>query len=111
MRFLVLMAEADHYARWDASTAAEQQEAFDHLAAFAEAVGRRGSVVHGEALARPAEARTLRASVVTEGPYAETTEQLGGFFLVDLPDRDAALELARLLPPAWTVEVRPVVEM
>jgi len=111
MRFLVLMAEADHYARWDAATAAQQQEAFDHLAGFAEAVARRGSVLHGEALARPTEAQTLRAGAATEGPYAETTEQLGGFFLVDLPDRDTAVELARLLPPAWTVEVRPVVEM
>ena len=47
---------------------------------------------------------------MTDGPFAETVEQLGGFFLVDLPDLDTAVEIARLLPPAYSVEVRPVVD-
>ena len=46
--------------------------------------------------------------MVTDGPYAETVEQLGGFYLVELPDLDAAVEAARLLPSAYTIEVRPV---
>lgn len=111
MRFLVLMTEEDHYARWDAATEAEQQAAFDCMSAFTAAVAERGSVVHGEALARPEEARVVRAAAVTEGPYAETVEQLGGFFLIDVPDLDTAVAHAKLLPPAWTIEVRPVVEM
>ena len=56
-------------------------------------------------------ARTLGPGddrVVTDGPYAETVEQLGGFYLVDLPDLDAAVGAARLLPSAYTIEVRPV---
>ena len=48
---------------------------------------------------------------MTEGPFAETVEQMGGFWLVDLPDLDAAVEAARLLPDAYSVEVRPVIDM
>jgi hypothetical protein len=114
MRFLVLMAEEDHFSRWEASSDAERQSVFDSFRAFTEAVRAQGSVLGGEALASSAEARTLRPGVdrtVTEGPYAETVEQTGGYYLVELPDREAAVELARLLPPAYTIEVRPVIDM
>jgi hypothetical protein len=115
MKFLVLMTEADHFERWDAASESEQQAVFACFQAFDEAVSARGGeVVGGEALTRPAEARTLRPGadrVVTEGPYAETVEQLGGFYLVDLPDLDTAVEVARSLPSAYTVEVRPVLEV
>ncbi|MCW2794639.1 YciI family protein [Nocardioides sp.] len=114
MKFLVLMAEAEHFARWDAATDDERQAVFDCFRAFTEAVRERGSVLGGEALAAPTEARTLRPGpgrAVTEGPYAETVEQTGGFYLVELPDRDAAVELAELLPSAYTVEVRPVIDV
>lgn len=49
-------------------------------------------------------------TLITDGPFAETTEQLGGFFLIDVPDLDAALAIASRLPAAkkGTVEVRPV---
>ena len=112
MRFLVLMTEADHFEHWDAASEAEQQAVFDSFRAFDAAVAAAGGeIVGGEALTRPGEARTLRpgsARVVTEGPYAETVEQLGGFYLVELPHLDAAVEVARLLPSAYTIEVRPV---
>jgi hypothetical protein len=51
--------------------------------------------------------------LVTDGPFAETREQLGGYFLVDAENLDAALEIAERIPgAAWgTVEVRPVVEL
>jgi hypothetical protein len=109
VKFLVLMAEANHFDRWDASADADQQAVFDCFRAFVAAVSERGAVLHGEALARPAEARTLRAGAVTDGPYAETTEQVGGFYLVDLPDLDTAVTLAGLLPAAYAIEVRPVI--
>ncbi|GAA4740967.1 YciI family protein [Nocardioides endophyticus] len=112
MRFLVLMTEADHFATWDAASESEQQAVFDAFQAFDKAViAAGGELVGGEALTRPTEARTLRPGadrVVTEGPYAKTVEQLGGFYLVELPDIDAAIEAARLLPSAYTIEVRPV---
>ena len=52
-------------------------------------------------------------ALVTDGPFAETHEQLGGYFLIDAPDMDKAVELAQQIPGArWgTVEVRPIVEL
>lgn len=114
MRFLVLMAEEDNWDRWEALSDAEQQVVFDQFTAFTKAVEERGTVVASEVLDRPELARTVRPGAdrsVTEGPYAETVEQLGGFYLVELPDLDTAVEAARLLPPAYSVEVRPVVDM
>jgi len=51
--------------------------------------------------------------IVTDGPFAETREQLGGFFMVDVKDHAEAIEVAKRIPGArWgTVEVRPVVEL
>src|SRR5262249_15435435 len=61
------------------------------------------------ATVRVRDGRTL----VTDGPFAETTEQLGGYFLLDLADLDEAIAVAARLPPAakGTVEIRPVVEV
>ena len=115
MKFVVLMTETDHYERWGELSDAERAAAFTAFETYAAAVAERGEVLAGEGLAHPTEARTVgpgpaRARAVTEGPFAETAEQLGGFFLVDLPDLDAAVETARLLPEAFTIEVRPVGE-
>ena len=51
--------------------------------------------------------------VVTDGPFAETREHLGGYFLVDAKDRDEAIEIASRIPGArlGTVEIRPVLEI
>jgi hypothetical protein len=114
VKFLVLMAEEDHYARWDALDDAARDEMFAGFDAFARAVEERGSVLAGDALAAPAEARTVRPGddrPVVAGPYAETVEQVGGFFLIEVPDLEAAVELARRLPRNITAEVRPVLDM
>ena len=114
MKFLVLMAEEDTWDRWNALSDGEQQEVFDRFTAFTKAVEERGTVIAGEALDRPELARTVRPGPdrpVTDGPFAETVEQMGGFWLVDLPDLDSAVAAARLLPEAYSVEVRPVVAM
>lgn len=109
MKFLVLMAETDHFAKWSAADDEARQRAMAAFQAFSDAVEKRGSIVAGEALADPGEARTVRpGGAVTEGPYAETAEQLGGFFLIDVADRDTAVELAGLLPEEYALEVRPV---
>jgi hypothetical protein len=44
---------------------------------------------------------------VTDGPFAETVEQIGGFYVIDLPDLETAVECAKLLPREHRVEVRP----
>ena len=116
MKFLVLMAEEDTWDRWNAATQDDRDKMMGQLEEFAAAVEKRGTMLAGEALRRPEEARTLRpvrhdGRPVTEGPYAETVEQLGGFYLVDLDDLETAVETARLLPDAWTIEVRPIAEM
>ena len=51
--------------------------------------------------------------LITDGPFAETTEQLGGYYLIDAPNLDEALSIAARIPAAqWgTIEVRPVVEL
>jgi hypothetical protein len=109
VRFLVLMAEEDHFDRWEASSDAQQQAFFDGLEAFSVAVRERGQILAGEGLDRPEHAVTLRDGQVTEGPYAETAEQVGGFYLVELPSLEDATEVARLLPVP-TVEIRPAVD-
>lgn len=109
MKFLILLSEVDHYDRWEALSEDEQMEVFGCFEAFTAAVEARGSIVSGEALDRPEESRFLRGGAVTDGPYAETVEQLGSYFLIDVPSFDDAVELAALMPPAYSIEVRPVV--
>lgn len=109
MKVLLLLSEVDHYARWEALSEDEQGAVFAAFEAFTAAVEARGSIVSGEALDRPEEARFLRGGAPTDGPYAETVEQLGSYFLLDVPSLDDAVELAALLPAAYSIEVRPVV--
>jgi hypothetical protein len=114
MKFLVLMAEEDTWNRWDAMSDVEQQTVFDRFTAFTEAVKKRGTVLAGEALEHSGRARTVRPGakrLVTDGPFAETVEEVGGFWLVDLPDLETAVTAAKLLPDSYSVEVRPVVDM
>jgi hypothetical protein len=73
------------------------------------------TIEHGDPLAPTSTATSVRhsgdgAAVVTDGPFAETKEALGGFYLVQCADLDVALSLAKSLP-AQGVEVRPVVEL
>ena len=108
------MTEPDHFAKWDAADDRHRERVFADFRAFTAAVRERGSVVAGEALGHPATARTLRPGAdrtVTDGPFAETVEQLGGFYLVDLPEDVDATALAALLPHEYAIEVRPVLDV
>ncbi|MEM9042357.1 MAG: YciI family protein [Actinomycetota bacterium] len=73
-----------------------------------------GAYVVGAGLAPTAAATTLNKAAdgsesITDGPYAETKEQLGGFYIVEAPDLDAAMAIARKIPiPVGSFEVRPV---
>ena len=114
MKFLVLLAEEDHFEKWEASDDAHQARVYADFQAFDEAVKARGAIVGGDALDRPATARPVRPGPdrpVTDGPFAETVEQLGGFYLIDVADLDTAVELAAILPREYTVEVRPTLEV
>ena len=113
MKALVLMAATE--GGWDTATAEQRQQVMDAHTAFHKAVAERATMLAGEALAESPQARTLRhvdgAPVVTDGPYAESVEQIGGFYLVEAESLDLVVELCHLLPSSYAVEVRPVIEI
>src|SRR5215218_10227580 len=84
--------------------------------AFTEHLRDRGAMLAGEALDSVATARTVRVvdgkTITTDGPFAETKETLGGFYLVEAADLDEAIAYAAMIPGAVNgcIEVRPVWE-
>jgi hypothetical protein len=111
MQFLLLLTAPDHFARWDTLSAEQVEEAMTSFRSFAKAVQERGEIVAGDALHPPAATRTVRAEAgrpVTDGPFAETVEQLAGFYVIDVESLETAIDLARLLPDLTAVEVRPL---
>jgi hypothetical protein len=82
--------------------------------AYTEAMKKAGVHVGGERLRPTSAASTVRVAngktQVLDGPYAETKEQLGGYYMIDVPDLDAALSWAARCPGAahGTMEVRPI---
>lgn len=96
----------------DAYTALSDEEGKEMYAghnAFMEALRTAGVKLSGAELAAPSGARTLHADgVVTDGPFAESKEQIGGFYTIDVPTIDEAVEWARKIPmlPGDKIEVR-----
>ena len=85
------------------------------LGAFTDQMAARGTLLASEQLHRTETATTVRCwdggdVIITDGPFAETKEQIAGLFIVECKDLDEAIEVAAALPAAWygTVEVRPV---
>ena len=70
-----------------------------------------GELLGGNALQPTGTATTIRGDVVTDGPFVETKEALGGYYLIEAKDLDHALEISKLCPaPYGGVEVRPIME-
>lgn len=114
MKFLLLMAEADHFAKWEAADDALRERVVADFQVFDAAVRQRGAILGGEALSPSSTARTVRPGPdrpVTDGPFAETVEQLGGFYLIEVETQEVALELAALLPREYDVEVRECLDV
>jgi len=84
--------------------------------AYSQALNEAGAFVSGEALQGHDTATTVRVRdgerVLTDGPYIEAKEDLGGFYVIDVADLDAAIEWAAKVPNSHfgTIEVRPVME-
>ena len=84
--------------------------------AFSDDIQKSGQYVHGEALQPVQTATTLRSRngkvSTTDGPFAETKEQLGGFYLIEAKDLNEAIQVASRIPSIRTgsIEVRPVVD-
>jgi hypothetical protein len=113
----VVLFPADNESEWLAGDEADHQVTFDVDRSFAEGLkARGGAVIGGAGLGDSATARTLRRGagtdvLVTDGPFAETVEQLSGFYIVTCDDYDALVDAARVLTRAHpVVEIRPVDE-
>ena len=113
----VVMFPADNEAEWEAGTEADHQATYDTDHEFAQLLKTRGGAVTGGAgLAHSSTARTIKrgptsSALVTEGPFAETVEQISGFFIVTCDDYDGLVEAAQVLTRAHpVVEIRPVEE-
>ena len=95
---------------------AEQQALMGAYNAFTEEIQKSGAMLGGEALQPISTATTVRVregkTLSTDGPFAETKEQLGGFYLINAENLDDAIEIAAKIPDAkgGSVEVRPIME-
>jgi hypothetical protein len=114
MRYLLLIYEVDRTTPPTPEAAAENSRRY---AAFTAEVRERGLFQAGEALEPTNTATTVRVrdgkSVVTDGPFLETKEFLGGFYLLDCKDLDEAIELAKRIPAVerGSIEIRPIWEL
>jgi hypothetical protein len=105
---------------WDNYTEEEaarlREESLPAWYACFEELGKADPDMTGYELEAASEAKVVRVQngerLVTDGPFTETKEQLGGLFLVDVPDLDEAIRLSALVPTAGhgSLEVRPLVE-
>jgi hypothetical protein len=109
-QYLILIYE-NEAAYFDMDEAGVRQVMEAHTR-FAGQVGEHGAtILGGNALEPSTTATTVRDDIVTDGPFAETKEVLGGYYLIDARDLDHALEIAKLCPAAYGgVEVRPIMD-
>ena len=109
MKYMLLI-----YGSEDSWTEEERHECMVESSAVCERLEAEGKLISAAPLHPVATATSLRIrggkSQITDGPFAETSEQLGGFYLIDVDDLDEAIRVAERLPPAsvGTVEIRPL---
>jgi hypothetical protein len=114
MRYLCLIYENEK--AWESMPQSESEAVMGEYFAFTEGIKSKGQLVAGEALHPTGTATTVRVRngkiSTTDGPYVETKEQLGGFYLVEAQDLNEAIQIASRIPSAryGGVEVRPVVD-
>lgn len=115
MKYFVLLAGYGELPGWDELSPEEQEAGMAKHVAFDAACAARAGVelLGGEALGDGSTATTLRTRggelTVTDGPFAEAAEQIGGYYLLDAPDLDTVIELCRILPD-YDIEIRPALD-
>lgn len=115
MKYFVLLA-SDADGPWDEMTPEAQGAELAKHGEFGEACEAREGVeiVGGEALGDGSMATTMRTVdgevTVTDGPFAEAAEQIGGFYILEAPDLDTVIELCKILP-GYDMDIRPVLDM
>ena len=112
MKYMFLIHSSE--AAFKTASKADLEQTLAAYGAYTEAMKKAGVMVAGDRLQPVAAATTVRVTngktTVLDGPYAESKEQLGGFYIVDVPDLDAALSWAARCPGAsrGAIEVRPL---
>jgi hypothetical protein len=116
---LLLYQDREFEDQWAAMSQDERQEVLAQFAAFDEAVHEHGGqILGGNELGLSHTATTVRRSptardrddiVITDGPFAEVAEHLGGYYEIEARDLDHAIELVKFLP-VGTTEIRPIVD-
>lgn len=114
MRYLLLIYQDEvAHAQWSQEELAVEYAAYNAFGAEAE---KRGLSFSGEPLLPTNTATTVRVRngkmLTTDGPFAETKEQLGGYYLIDCKDLDEAIAVAAMVPAATdgSIEIRPIME-
>jgi hypothetical protein len=113
MKFLCLICADTHMERM---SKADAQRHFAEYTAFTDAIRGSGHYIGCNRLQPPDTAVTVRVRngkvSTTDGPFAETKEQLGGYYVIEARDRDEAIRIASRIPGGWIgcVEVRPIAE-
>ena len=114
MKYLCLIYENER--NWETMPKDEADAVMGEYFAFTDGIKNSGHYVSGEALHPVATATTVRIRngklSTTDGPFAETKEQLGGFYLIEAADLNEAIQIAGKIPSAriGSIEVRPVVD-
>ncbi|HTL89260.1 MAG TPA: YciI family protein [Leptolyngbya sp.] len=112
MKYLLLI-----YLEENALSEAEREDCYGESTQLAQQLNAQGQYLASAPLHSVSTATSIRVregkSLVTDGPFAETREQLGGFFLIDAEDLDGAIAVAAQIPAAkvGTIEIRPVIEL
>jgi hypothetical protein len=115
MRYMLLIYGDE--AAWNALSDAEQGAQFAEYAAFSTWLEERGWMRAGDPLADTDQATTVRVrdgqTLTTDGPFAETKEQLGGYYIIECDHLDQAIDAASRIPAArgGSIEVRPLHDM
>ena len=112
MKYLLLIYESEQASA--GLSEAEQGKIFEEYMTYTKGIKKSGNYIGGEALQPISDATTVRVkngkTLTTDGPFAETREQLGGYYLVEAKDLDEAIKLATGIPDVrmGSIEVRPI---
>ena len=115
MKYMLLIYDDEQV--WAKMGATEQQQLFGEYMGFTDSIRKSGHYVSGAPLQPIATATSVRIrndkQLVTDGPFAETHEQLGGYYMIEARDLDEAIGIAARIPSVrlGTIEIRPVMEL
>jgi hypothetical protein len=114
MKYILLIHDDEQ--AWGKLSEAERGQIYSEYGQFGQQIKASGQYIGGSQLQPTSTATSVRVRngkrVVTDGPFAETREQLGGYYLIEAKDLDDAISVAARIPSArmGTIEVRPLVE-